>query len=518
MQGLIADRTRSGLGGPSPSRGPLGGCLGCPLIELQMSNRQISRRALLAGSSAGLAVLGSGKLPAAPREILNDASGLNATPVAQHWIARTEARDDFIARLRNEIKLAAAARRPVAVGVARHSMGGQSLPRNGTAITLRGAVCEPDTHARTFRASAGTRWSDVISTLDKIGYSPAVMQSNHDFGVGSTFCVNAHGWPVPYGPFGSTVRTIDLMLADGSIVTCSRTENQELFGLAMGGYGLFGIIVAVEAEMVENSLLRPTYEHLASSQFAQVFPKHAEDPAVKMVYGRLSVAKQGFFADALAISYRRVPTPASGLPPAATYGPLTGVSREIYRAQIGLELAKRARWLAETEIGRRASSGIATRNALMNEPASNLAGRDTSRTDILHEYFVSPERFPDFIRACQDLIPASGEEMLNVTLRYVRADQTSVLAFAPDRRIALVMSFSQRMTPQGEVGMMRMTEALIDRVIAIGGSFYLPYRLHARPDQVRKAYPRADEFVAKKKQYDPGLLFRNAMWEAYFAD
>ena len=80
------------------------------------------------------------------------------------------------------------------------------------------------------------------------------------------------------------------------------------------------------------------------------------------------------------------------------------------------------------------------------------------------------------------------------------------------------MSFSQRMTPQGEVGMMRMTEALIDRVIAIGGSFYLPYRLHARPDQVRKAYPRADEFVAKKKQYDPGLLFRNAMWEAYFAE
>ena len=83
------------------------------------------------------------------------------------------------------------------------------------------------------------------------------MQSNHDFGVAATFSVNAHGWPVPYGPFGSTVRSLRLMLADGTVVTCSRTENQELFQLAMGGYGLFGIILELEVDMVENLLLRP---------------------------------------------------------------------------------------------------------------------------------------------------------------------------------------------------------------------------------------------------------------------
>ena len=58
----------------------------------------------------------------------------------------------------------------------------------------------------------------------------------------------------------------------------------------------------------------------------------------------------------------------------------------------------------------------------MNEPVSNLAGWDPSRTDILHEYFVSPPRFPEFIRACQDVIPSSDEEIINVTLRYVRAE------------------------------------------------------------------------------------------------
>jgi len=65
--------------------------------------------------------------------------------------------------------------------------------------------------------------------------------------------------------------------------------------------------------------------------------------------------------------------------------------------------------------------------------------------------------------------------------------------------------------------MLRMTEALIDRVIAMGGSFYLPYRLHARRDQVEKAYPGVAWFSERKRYYDPHTLFRNAMWDAYFA-
>jgi hypothetical protein len=92
-----------------------------------------------------------------------------------------------------------------------------------------------------------------------------------------------------------------------------------------------------------------------------------------------------------------------------------------------------------------------------------------------------------------------------------------MLAFAPVRRIAAVMSFSQELTLVDEAEMMRVTEALIDRVIAIGGSFYLPYRLHARRDQVTAAYPNCERFIECKRRYDPRLLFRNAMWQAYFA-
>ena len=50
-----------------------------------------------------------------------------------------------------------------------------------------------------------------------------------------------------------------------------------------------------------------------------------------------------------------------------------------------------------------------------------------------------------------------------------------------------------------------------------GGSFYLPYRLHAERAQVARAYSRLDEFGARKRHYDPSLLFRNTMWDRYFA-
>lgn len=477
-----------------------------------------SRRDFLAGVGASAAAFSIPESLAQQRLVLNDASRLNPTPVSGHWVATSESEADVIARLRKELKDAAAAKRPVCVSAARHSMGGQSLPRNGQAITLDLNICEPDRAKKTFRVHAGTRWYQVIEHLARIGFSPAVMQSNSDFGVASTFSVNAHGWPVPYGPFGSTVRSLRLMLADGSIVTCSRTENPELFGLAMGGYGLVGIILDLEVDMVENMWLKPTYESTPAEAFAAKFSAATRDPAIKMMYGRLNVAREIFFTEALLVTYRMEAPPASGLPPVSRGGGfVTGLSRDLYRAQTGWEMMKKVRWFAETVANPNLSSGLATRSNLMNEPVVNLESSDRSRTDILHEYFVAPERFNEFLLGCRRIIPKAESEFLNVTLRYVAQDDLSVLSFAKTNRIAAVMSFSQEMTPEGEVDMIKTTEALIEMVGAIGGSFYLPYRLHARPDQLARIYPRAGHFIERKRHHDPALLFRNLMWDTYFA-
>jgi FAD/FMN-containing dehydrogenase len=479
-----------------------------------------SRRKFLHAAAATVAMPFAGIAPAAAtqRTILNDASRLSPTPVARHATISKPGWNDLIERIRAELKEATAAKRPVAASVARHSMGGQSLPRDGTAITLDGGALEMDTAAMTYRTSAGNRWWDVIRILDPKGFSPAVMQSNSDFGVGSTFCVNAHGWPVPHGPFGSTVKAIRMVLADGTLMQCSRSENAELFALAMGGYGLFGIIVELDVEMTPNQLLEPKFERMAPERFAEQFVRTIDtDHAVTMAYGRMSVSRKNFFDDALMVTYRPVANQPAPLPAVTSSGKLTGLLDDMYRAQTGWEAAKGFRWLVESRIGPTITGGRATRNSLMAEPVINLAQKDMRRTDILHEYFVAPERFAEFVVACRDIIPKSRAEFLNVTLRYVAEDKTPVLSIAPVRRIAAVMSFSQEATPEGEIDMMATTEALIERVTAMGGAFYLPYRLHARRDQVEKAYPAMSSFVAAKRRYDPDLLFRNAMWDAYFA-
>src|SRR5262249_52676992 len=168
---------------------------------------------------------------------------------------------------------------------------------------------------RSYRARAGTRWRDVIRTLDPAGFSVAVMQSNYDFSIGGTLGVNAHGWPVPFGPFGTTVKALRLMLADGSLVTCSRTENADLFGLVIGGYGLFGIVIDIDVEMVENVLLVPTYELMSASAAVRRFATVAKEPSVRMAYGRLSVAREGYLRDGFVVSFRPATAQPSRPPP-----------------------------------------------------------------------------------------------------------------------------------------------------------------------------------------------------------
>jgi hypothetical protein len=47
----------------------------------------------------------------------------------------------------------------------------------------------------------------------------------------------------------------------------------------------------------------------------------------------------------------------------------------------------------------------------MNEPVVTLDDNDPTRTDILHEYFVSPDRFGEFVEACRDVIPSSYQQL-----------------------------------------------------------------------------------------------------------
>lgn len=449
--------------------------------------------------------------------VLNDASELSPTTVAKHIVIEQDSEEDSLAKLRAELAEAQSAGRSLVAHGARHSMGGQSLAQNGTAITLGQDMVEPDTTKKTYLVAGGTRWRNVITKLDAIGFSPAVMQSNNDFGVASTYCVNAHGWPVAFSSGGTTVQSLKLLLASGDHITCSRQENTEIFSAAMGGYGLFGVITELELTMVPNANLLPTYELVSSEEFGQKFVDTIRnDKSVQMAYGRMDVTIGSFFSSALLISYR--PTPdQNNIPAASGSGIVSRIAGNIFRAQVESDHWKMVRWNIESRVNPMINQGASTRNSLMNEPVATLADGDESRTDILHEYFVDANKFDDFVKVCRDVIPSSFQQLLNVTLRFVDTDHDSVLTYATSPRIAAVMLFSQEKSVRAEADMVRMTHALIERVLAIGGNYYLPYRPHASVDQFRRAYPLFQEFAALKRKYDPKELFRHTLWDNYIS-
>jgi hypothetical protein len=60
-----------------------------------------------------------------------------------------------------------------------------------------------------------------------------------------------------------------------------------------------------------------------------------------------------------------------------------------------------------------------------------------------------------------------------------------------------------------------LTRELIDAALALEGTYYLPYRMHATTAQFRKAYPESARFFERKRHHDPDGVFQNRFLERY---
>ncbi len=452
-----------------------------------------------------------------PMGHVDDASRMNSTPVATVWSIPSDPAG-VEEQLRELLQRARMERLPVALAGARHTMGGHTIAPDGIVLNmLPFNHMAWDAQRELLTVGAGARWFEIIPYLDARGLSVAIMQSNHNFSVGGSLSVNCHGWQQQRPPIASTVASFRLMLADGTIVRCSRTEQTELFALVLGGYGLFGIILDAELRVVPNERYRPEVEVLPAERYVARFQeKVGQANDVGMVYGRLCVAPgaETFLREAILTVFRQSPCRPEEMPTLRSPGYAT-LRREVYRAQIGSAAGKDVRWKTE-----KAVSGIMgrmhfSRNQLLHEPAEVFQEQNADRTDILHEYFLPPEGVGPFLDAARQIIPRHDVDLLNVTIRNVLADQDSFLRYADRDLFAFVMLFNQPRTSAADERMAALTRELIDAALANGGRFYLPYRLHATPEQLAGAYPQAARFFERKRHYDPHELFQNQFYLKY---
>ena len=107
--------------------------------------------------------------------------------------------------------------------------------------------------------------------------------------------------------------------------------------------------------------------------------------------------------------------------------------------------------------------------------------------------------------------------VINVSIRHARKDPGTLLAWARDDVFAFVLYHRQHTAQRDRDAVRAWTRELIDAATSLRGSYYLPYQIHATPEQFRAAYPGADRFFALKRRVDPTYRFRNILWDAYAA-
>ena len=441
-----------------------------------------------------------------PAGFVDDASRLNQTAVAEVWPVPADS-DDAEAQLAALLARAKHDGLNVSIAGARHSMGGHTIAPGGIVVDMRpfcGMSLDEETNVLTVQS--GAIWADIIEYLDARGRSVAIMQSNNSFSVGGSLSVNCHGWTYNEPPIASAVESFRLMKADGTIVRCSRTENAELFSLALGGYGLFGIILDAELRVVPNVRYRLEQFVMPVHDSLTTFENEIEKrDGVAMVYARMNITPEAFLEEVILNAFIEEP---GAIPPLAEPGNVE-LRRAIFRGSAGSDYGKELRWTAETEVQPLLRGEAFSRNQLQNESVEVFQNRTADSVDILHEYFVPRERAAGFVVALQEIIPRHKADLLNVTVRTVREDPDTFLRYADREVIGFVMLFVQKKTDNGEARMQALTRELIDAALRHEGRYYLPYRLHATDEQFLQAYPMAPEFFAKKRQYDPHELFQN---------
>ena len=146
----------------------------------------------------------------------------------------------------------------ICIAGARHSMGSQQFASGGVLIdmTTMSRVLNFNPEEGTIEVESGIQWPKLIDYLltaqkgQPRQWGIAQKQNINLLSIGGSLCSNIHGRGLRMKPFVQDIESFALIDANGDEHRCSRQENAELFRLAVGGYGLFGIIYSIKLRLV----------------------------------------------------------------------------------------------------------------------------------------------------------------------------------------------------------------------------------------------------------------------------
>ena len=109
-------------------------------------------------------------------------------------------------------------------------------------------VIDVDTTARTVRVSGGVRYAELARAVYTRGLALPNMASLPHISVAGSVATGTHGSGVGNGPLSSAVREVELITADGSVLTIGRDDPR--FGGAVTSLGALGVVTALTLDLV----------------------------------------------------------------------------------------------------------------------------------------------------------------------------------------------------------------------------------------------------------------------------
>ena len=375
-------------------------------------------------------------------------------------------------------------------------------------------ILDFSTQDKIIKVQAGIRWCDIQHHIDQHDLSIKIMQTYANFTVGGSLSVNCHGRYLGLGPVILSVKSLDVILANGELVHTSPSEKPEIFYSSVGCYNAIGVIANVELELTENVAVRRSHKKMQRNEYKKFFFNNIREN--KDVVFHNGDIYPPLYKNVRAVSWSKTnqkPTEKTRLMPLASAYP-------IERYFIGAFSKSRfGKWRREFIIDPIvfSSKKIHWRNyeagydVLELEPESRKES-----TYVLQEYFVDVEKFDDFATLMSEIFIRHNVNVINVSIRHAKADSGSLLAWAIKEVFAFVVWYKQGTTEMDKSKVAVWTRELIDAVTSLNGSYYLPYQPHATREQFHKAYPNAQKLFELKKKLDPDYKFRNIIWDTYY--
>ena len=316
------------------------------------------------------------------------------------------------------------------------------------------------------------------------------------------------------------------MDASGAVRHCSRTENPELFSLAIGGYGLFGIIYAVTLRLMPAHRVRRVVEITTIDRLETLFTKRIADG---FTYGdfqyKTDETSPGFLRDGVMSCYVPMPGgPVSDDEPHATQPPLNLLSEQDWRRLLYLSHADKARAFDEY-----AGFYLSTNGQTYDSDTFQLSQyiddyhRELDRslnaavkcTETITELYVPLPSLADFMGAAARELRERSANVIYGTIRLIEQDDETFLNWARQPYACIVFNLHVEHTEAGIAHTANALRTLIDIAMERDGSYFLTYNKFATPQQLARCYPQFGEFLALKDRYDPDGVFSSDWLRAY---